>query len=41
MKKFGDSTFKKLSLDAVPVESIFHFEGENYKDKQKVNLVFY
>ena len=36
MKKFGDSTMKKLSLDNVPVESIFHFEGENYKDKQKV-----
>lgn len=35
MKKFGESTLKKLSLDAVPVESIFHFEGENYKDKQK------
>jgi hypothetical protein len=36
MKQFGESTAKKLALDSVPVESIFHFEGENYKEKQKV-----
>lgn len=40
MKQFGESTMKKLSLDsAVPVESIFHFEGENYKEKQKVGSI--
>ena len=38
MKQFGESTAKKLALDSVPVESIFHFEGENYKEKQKVLL---
>jgi hypothetical protein len=37
MKQFGESTAKKLTLDSVPVESIFHFEGENYKEKQKVS----
>jgi hypothetical protein len=38
MKQFGESTAKKLTLDSVPVESIFHFEGENYKEKQKVYI---
>ena len=38
MKQFGESTAKKLALDSVPVESIFHFEGENYKEKQKVYI---
>ena len=38
MKQFGESTAKKLTLDSVPVESIYNFEGENYKEKQKVNI---
>ena len=38
MKQFGESTAKKLTLDSVPVESIYNFEGENYKEKQKVSI---
>ncbi|KAK3730906.1 hypothetical protein QZH41_012611 [Actinostola sp. cb2023] len=34
MKKFGEGSLRKLAMDA-PVESIFHFEGEDYKEKQK------
>ena len=39
MKQFGESSLRKLAMDA-PTESIFHFEGENYKDKQKVICLF-
>ena len=39
MKQFGESSLRKLAMDA-PTESIFHFEGENYKDKQKVFCLF-
>ena len=35
MKQFGESSLRKLAMDA-PTESIFHFEGEDYKEKRKV-----
>lgn len=35
MKQFGESSLRKLAMDA-PAESIFHFEGEDYKEKRKV-----
>nr|XP_058962907.1 SWI/SNF-related matrix-associated actin-dependent regulator of chromatin subfamily A member 5-like [Pocillopora verrucosa] len=34
MKQFGESSLRKLAMDA-PAESIFHFEGEDYKEKRK------
>lgn len=40
MKKFGEGSLRKLAMDA-PVESIFHFEGEDYKEKQKVWYKYY
>lgn len=38
MKQFGEGSLRKLAMDA-PAESIFHFEGEDYKEKRKVNRV--
>ena len=35
MKQFGEGSLRKLAMDA-PTESIFHFEGEDYKEKRKV-----
>lgn len=37
MKQFGEGSLRKLAMDA-PTESIFHFEGEDYKEKRKVGL---
>ncbi|CAH3039125.1 unnamed protein product, partial [Porites lobata] len=34
MKQFGEGSLRKLAMDA-PTESIFHFEGEDYKEKRK------
>ena len=36
MKQFGEGSLRKLAMDA-PTESIFHFEGEDYKEKRKVS----
>ena len=36
MKQFGEGSLRKLAMD-VPTESIFHFEGEDYKEKRKVS----
>jgi len=36
MKQFGEGSLRKLAMDA-PAESIFHFEGEDYKEKRKVS----
>lgn len=38
MKQFGEGSLRKLAMDA-PTESIFHFEGEDYKEKRKVRRV--
>lgn len=38
MKQFGEGSLRKLAMDA-PAESIFHFEGEDYKEKRKVRRV--
>ena len=37
MKQFGEGSLRKLAMDA-PTESIFHFEGEDYKEKRKVGI---
>ena len=37
MKQFGEGSLRKLAMDA-PTESIFHFEGEDYKEKRKVEI---
>ena len=37
MKQFGEGSLRKLAMDA-PTESIFHFEGEDYKEKRKVRM---
>ena len=39
MKQFGEGSLRKLAMDA-PTESIFHFEGEDYKEKRKVRTLF-
>ncbi|XP_001632824.2 SWI/SNF-related matrix-associated actin-dependent regulator of chromatin subfamily A member 5 [Nematostella vectensis] len=39
MKTYGEGALRKLTLDA-PTESIFHFEGEDYKEKQKSGSSF-
>ena len=38
MKQFGEGSLRKLAMDA-PTESIFHFEGEDYKEKRKVGTI--
>lgn len=38
MKQFGEGSLRKLAMDA-PTESIFHFEGEDYKEKRKVGIL--
>ena len=38
MKQFGEGSLRKLAMDA-PTESIFHFEGEDYKEKRKVRTI--
>ena len=38
MKQFGEGSLRKLAMDA-PTESIFHFEGEDYKEKRKVRTL--
>lgn len=40
MKQFGEGSLRKLAMD-VPTESIFHFEGEDYKEKRKVSNTWY
>ena len=36
MKSFGESALRNFSMDGP--SSIYEFEGENYKDKEKVGL---
>lgn len=36
MKNFGESALRNFSMDGP--SSIYEFEGENYKDKEKVEL---
>ena len=37
MKSFGESALRNFSMDGP--SSIYEFEGENYKDKEKVSLL--
>ncbi len=39
MKGFGESALRNFSMDT-PAQSIYEFEGENYKDKEKVSLLY-
>ena len=37
MKSFGESALRNFSMDGP--SSIYEFEGENYKDKEKVGFL--
>lgn len=37
LESMGESTLKNFTLDA-PAESVYRFEGEDYRERQKVSL---
>lgn len=40
MKGLGESQLKNFTLDA-PTESVYHFEGEDFREKQKVSFYLF